>query len=81
MLRCHYSRPLTSKQPRCHACARLQVLVTSELHRTESTADPSLFQYHHHFETPWQLVGKTHLSEVRPRCGGQQQRRLLGAPL
>ena len=44
-----------------------QVLVTSDLHRSESAADPSLFQYHHHFDAPWQLVGKTHLSEVRAR--------------
>ena len=53
------------------ALARLyvQVLVVSEMHRTESAMDPSLFQYHQHFESPWHLVGKTHLSEVRLRPG------------
>ena len=40
------------------------------MHRTESAMDPSLFQYHQHFESPWQLVGKTHLSEVRQRSSG-----------
>lgn len=49
-------------------CGRLfslcQVLVVSDMHRTESAMDPSLFQYEQHFESPWQLVGKTHLSEV-----------------
>lgn len=43
----------------------MQVLVVSDLHRTESAMDPALFQYHQHFEGPWQLVGKTSLSEVR----------------
>lgn len=43
----------------------MQVLVVSEMHRTESAMDPSLFQYHQHFESPWTLVGKTHMSEVR----------------
>lgn len=40
------------------------MLLVSDMHRTESAMDPSLFQYHQHFEAPWQLVGKTHLSEV-----------------
>lgn len=40
----------------------------SGLHRSESSLDPSLFQYHQHFEGAWQLVGKTHLSEVRWWC-------------
>lgn len=42
----------------------MQVLVVSDMHRTESAMDPALFQYHQHFESPWQLVGKTSLSEV-----------------
>lgn len=47
-----------------------QVLVVTDMHRTESALDPALFQYHQHFESPWQLVGKTHLSEVRPLVQG-----------
>lgn len=47
-----------------------QVLVVTDMHRTESALDPALFQYHQHFESPWQLVGKTHLSEVRPLAQG-----------
>ena len=42
------------------------------MNRTESVLDPSLFHFESHFESPWQLVGKTRLSEVRPeRVGGR----------
>ena len=39
--------------------------MVTDMHRTESALDPALFQYHQHFDSPWQLVGKTHHSEVR----------------
>ncbi|KAL4427957.1 hypothetical protein ABPG75_002046 [Micractinium tetrahymenae] len=51
-----------------------KVLVVSDMHRTESAMDPALFLYHQHFESPWQLVGKTSLSEVfrvRHRTSGE----------
>ncbi|KAL4858673.1 Wee1-like protein kinase [Chlorella vulgaris] len=51
-----------------------KVLLVSEMHRTESDMDPSLFQYHDHFDSPWTLVGKTHSSEVfsvRHRASGE----------
>lgn len=50
------------------------MLLVSEMHRTESDMDPSLFQYHDHFDSPWTLVGKTHSSEVfsvRHRASGE----------
>lgn len=54
-----------------------QVLVVSDMHRTESALDPALFQYHQHFESPWQLVGKTSLSEVRQLEGECRPGQLL----
>ena len=48
------------------------LLVSDNMNRTESVLDPSLFHFESHFESPWQLVGKTRLSEVRPeRVGGR----------
>ena len=60
---------LSSTLPFCCLLPHPQVLVVSDLHRSESAVDPSLFQYHQHFESPWQLVGKTSLSEVRLAVG------------
>lgn len=56
---------LTTVRPHPPPSPLPQVLVVTDMHRSESALDPALFQYHQHFESPWQLVGKTHLSEVR----------------
>ena len=58
------SRDMAARLTHATLTCPTQVLVVSDMHRSESAADPALFQYHQHFEGPWKLVGKTHLSEV-----------------